>query len=55
MPKMLHRSLNISSIFQWNISPTGTTVDGTLVNLYLPNWQVDVAKYDDSVSSVRSW
>ena len=31
------RSLKTSLIFCWNMSPAGTTPNGSLVNLYLPN------------------
>ena len=40
-------SLDISSIFHWNVLPAGTTPNSSLVNLYLPNWHVNVVKYDD--------
>ena len=48
MPKILGRSLRILSIFHWNMSPIGTTLNGSLVNLYLPYWHANVVTYDAS-------
>ena len=50
MPKMLGGFRKISSILHWEMSATGTTLNGSLVNLYLPNQHVNVVKYDDYLS-----
>ena len=34
-----------------NISPVGTTPNGSLVNLYLPNWHANVVNYEDFLLS----
>ena len=44
--------LNISSIFFWNMSPTGVTPNVNHIYLYLPNGQENV-KYDGLSSNFR--
>ena len=45
----LHKSLNISSIFCWKMSPAGTTLNGSLKNLYLSKlackWGLDIKMF----------
>ena len=45
----------MSSIFLWNMSPARTAPNGSHLYLYLPNWLVNVVKYDDCSSSLRLW
>ena len=51
IPNIFHKSLNISSIFLWNMSPAGAAPNGNLLYLYLPNWHANVVRYDDFSSS----
>ena len=46
-------SLKISSIFCWNMLQSGTTPNGSLVNLYLPNSGTNLVRYDNLLSSLR--
>ena len=55
MPNTFGKSLNISSIFHWNISPAGAAPNSSLLYLYLPNWHVNVVRYDDLSSNLRLW
>ena len=41
--------------FLWNMSPASATQNGILVNLYLPNWQENVVKYEDIFIKFRLW
>ena len=41
------RSLKISVIFCLNKSPAGTSPNGSVVNLYLPNWHANVVNYEN--------
>ena len=36
MPNMFGRSLNILSVFFWNMSPAGAALNGSFTDLYLP-------------------
>ena len=54
IPNTLGRSLNILSIFLWNISPAGAAPNGNCLYLYLPNWHANVIKYD-YLSSFKLW
>ena len=53
--KKLGKTLNILSVFLWNISPMGAAPNGDLLYLNLPNWYVTVVRYDDFLSSFKSW
>ena len=55
IPNTLGRVFNISSIFLWNMSPAGATLNGNLENLYVLNWHEKVVMYDDFVSNSRLW
>ena len=46
------KSLNISSVFIWNISPRGAAPNGNLSYLYLQNWHANVVRYDDFSSRI---
>ena len=47
--------LKILVIFCWNMSPAGTTPNGSLVALYLPHWHANVVKYLNFLSYFRLW
>ena len=55
MPKMFGMSLNILSIVCWNILPTSAAPNWSLLYLYLPNWQANVARYNALSSNFRLW
>ena len=52
---VLGKSLNVSSLFLWNMSPVGAAPNDNLLYLYLPNWHANVVKYDDLSSSFKVW
>ena len=37
------------------MSPAGATLKGSLVSLFLPNWHVNVVKYESFLLSFRMW
>ena len=41
------KSLNISLIFHWNISPAGAIPNGNLINMYLLNYNAKMVRYED--------
>ena len=47
MSSALGSFLNISFIFLWNVSPTGTVLKGNLAYMYLLNWHPNGVKCDD--------
>ena len=49
------RSVKISLIFCWNISPASTTPNGSLQNIYLPNWHARLVRYENFSLSFRLW
>ena len=51
MPNTFGKSLNILSIFHWNMSSLGDAHNGSLLYLYLPNWNVN----NDLSFSFRLW
>ena len=53
MPNTFGNSLNISSIFVWNICPFEAAPNSNLLYLYLPNWYTNVIRYDDFLSDFR--
>ena len=55
MPKTFGMSLNISSIFCWNMLPTGAAPNRSGMYLYLPNWQANVVRYNDFSSTLKLW
>ena len=55
MSNTIGKSLNISSVFLWNISPAGAAPKGNLFYQYLPNCHANVVKYDDFSSSFKLW
>ena len=52
---MFVMSLNILSNLHWSISPAGTAPNRDHLYQYLPNWQVNVVRYDDFSSNYRLW
>ena len=55
IPNIFGNSLNISSVFLWNMSPAGATLNGSHLYLYFPNWHMNVVRYHDHSSSFRLW
>ena len=51
--KLIGMPLNSSSIFFWNMSSTGTTLNGNHMCLFLPEGQENVNQYDDFSSNFR--
>ena len=37
------------------MSPAGAVPNGNLAYLYLPNWQVNMAEYDDFLYNLMLW
>ena len=50
---ILGKSLNISLIFPWNISPAGVVPNGNHLYLYLQHWHASISKYYDFSSSFK--
>ena len=48
-------SLNISSIFLWDILLADAALNDSCLYLYLPNWPVNVVRHDDCSSSLSLW
>ena len=55
MTNTFSTSFNISSLFLWNMSPTGAAQKGSYLYLYLPNWHETVVKYDECSSCLKLW
>ena len=55
MPNTLGKFFNISLILHWNISPVGAAPNGSHFYQYLPNWHVNVVRYDDLPSGLSLW
>ena len=53
MPNAFDNSLNISSIFLWNMPAAMAAPNGRLLYLYMPHRKENVAKYDHFSSSFR--
>ena len=47
------KSLNISSIFLWNICPVGAVPNGNLLYLCQLNWHANVVRYGHILSTFR--
>ena len=55
VPKTFGISLNILPILLWNMSPTGTALNGSHLYQYLPNGLANVVRYADFSSNFKLW
>ena len=55
IPNTFGNSLNISSVFLWNLLSADAAPNGSHLYLYLPNWHVDMVNYDDYSFHLRLW
>ena len=54
-PNTFGKPLNILSMFLWNIYPVRAAPNRSLLYLLLPNWHVNVLRYDHLSSCARLW
>ena len=52
---MFGMSMKISSIWPWNMSPTGTVPNGICLYQYQPHEHANIIKYDDFLSNFKLW